>query len=187
MLIFFPREAHGTFAENQKCHAIRKAYQVVLIPKYTWSSPWITLILIFTHCVASSCNSHDKYWTAVERIQQLWTGIQVASSLTQLKWYSFMVGLVLWSVKDSSHLFAWHSQAMNKTTAKKHVESVSRQYVNAKRSTAEYENITRGLIRGGTSTPLQGTPQETQQVWGEREREIENRRRDLSLQLHSWL
>lgn len=65
----------------------------------------------------------------------------------------------------------WHSQAMNKTTAKKHVESVSRQYVNAKRSTAEYENITRGLIRGGTSTPLQGTPQETQQVWGERERE----------------
>jgi len=76
---------------------------------------------------------------------------------------------------------------MNKTTAKKHVESVSRQYVNAKRSTAEYENITRGLIRGGTSTPLQGTPQETQQggvcVGGGRERE--NRRRNLSLQLHS--
>ena len=104
IFFFFPREAHGTFAENQKCHAIRKAYQVVLIPKYTWSSLWITLILIFTHCVASGCNSHDKYWTAVERIQQLWTGIQVASSLTQLKWYSCMVGLMLWSVMDSRHL-----------------------------------------------------------------------------------
>ena len=42
--------------------------------------------------------------------------------------------------------------------------------MNAKRSTVEYENITRGLLRGGTSTPLQGTPQETQQVKRERER-----------------
>ena len=62
---------------------------------------------------------------------------------------------------------------MNKTTAKKNVESVSRQYVNAKRSTVEYENITRGLLRGGTSTPLQGTPQETQQVKRERENKEE--------------
>ena len=55
-------------------------------------------------------------------------------------------------------------QSANKTTAKRNVESVSRQYVNAKRSTGEYENLTRGLIRGGTSIPLQGTLQETQQV-----------------------
>ena len=72
---------------------------------------------------------------------------------------------------------------MNKTTAKKNVESVSRQYVNAKRSTVEYENITRGLLRGGTSTPLQGTPQEAQQVKRERERENERGRRNLGLQL----
>ena len=67
---------------------------------------------------------------------------------------------------------------MNKATAKKNVESVSRQYVNAKRSTVEYENITRGLLRGGTSTPLQGTPQETQQV--KRERERKNKEEGIS-------
>ena len=72
---------------------------------------------------------------------------------------------------------------MNKTTAKKNVESVSRQYVNAKRSTVEYENITRGLLRGGTSIPLQGTPQETQQVKGERG--IEQGRRNFGMQLHN--
>ena len=48
--------------------------------------------------------------------------------------------------------------------AKKVIESVSRQYMNAKRSANECEGFTRGLIRGGTSVPLQGNLQETQQV-----------------------
>ena len=53
---------------------------------------------------------------------------------------------------------------VNKTTAKANIESVSRLYMNAKRSAQEYENLSRGLNRGGTSTPLRGTPQEIQQV-----------------------
>ena len=53
---------------------------------------------------------------------------------------------------------------MNKMAAKTNIESVSRSYMNAKRSAQEYENISRGLNRGGTSTPLRGTPQEIQQV-----------------------
>ena len=36
--------------------------------------------------------------------------------------------------------------------------------MNAKRSAQEYENLSRGLNRGGTSIPLRGTPQEIQQV-----------------------
>ena len=36
--------------------------------------------------------------------------------------------------------------------------------MNAKRSSQEYDNISRGLIRGGTSVPLRGTPQESQQL-----------------------
>ena len=57
-----------------------------------------------------------------------------------------------------------YPQSVNKVTAKRMIESHSRQYVNAKRSAAELENITRGLIRGGTSVTLQGTPQDMQQV-----------------------
>jgi hypothetical protein len=48
--------------------------------------------------------------------------------------------------------------------AKRNVEQVSRQYVNAKRASQELESVCRGLIRGGTSVPLKGTPQEVQQV-----------------------
>ena len=55
-------------------------------------------------------------------------------------------------------------QTVNKTGAKKMIESVSRQYMNAKRSANECDGFTRGLVRGGTSVPLQGSPQETQQV-----------------------
>lgn len=55
-------------------------------------------------------------------------------------------------------------QAIDKNNAKRNIESVSRQYVNAKRSSQELEGISRGLIRGGTSVPLRGTPQEIQQV-----------------------
>ena len=57
-----------------------------------------------------------------------------------------------------------YPQTINKTTAKSNVESVSRAYMNAKRSAQEYENLSRGLNRGGTSIPLRGTPQEIQQV-----------------------
>ena len=48
--------------------------------------------------------------------------------------------------------------------SKKIVEVVSKHYINAKRSSHEMEGVTRGLIRGGTSVPLRGTPQEVQQV-----------------------
>ena len=48
--------------------------------------------------------------------------------------------------------------------SKKIVEVVSKLYINAKRSSHEMEGVTRGLIRGGTSVPLRGTPQEVQQV-----------------------
>ena len=36
--------------------------------------------------------------------------------------------------------------------------------MNAKRSAQEYDSISRGLIRGSTSVPLRGTPQESQQL-----------------------
>ncbi len=58
----------------------------------------------------------------------------------------------------------FHVQTVNKLGAKRAIENLSRQYVHAKRSSTELENVTRGLLRGGTSIPLQGTPQETQQV-----------------------
>ena len=57
-----------------------------------------------------------------------------------------------------------HVQAESKTMAKSNIESVSRHYMNAKRSAQEYENLSRGLNRGGTSIPLRGSPQEIQQV-----------------------
>lgn len=55
-------------------------------------------------------------------------------------------------------------QATNASTAKRIIDSVSRTYVHAKRAAVELENCTRGLIKGGTSVPLQGTPQEFRQV-----------------------
>lgn len=55
-------------------------------------------------------------------------------------------------------------QAVDKNNAKRNVEQVSRHYVTAKRCSQEQENVSRGLIRGGTSVPLRGTPQEMQQV-----------------------
>ena len=57
-----------------------------------------------------------------------------------------------------------HTQTVDKINAKRNIEAFSRQYVNAKRSAQEYDNLSRGLIRGGTSIPLRGTPQELQQV-----------------------
>lgn len=56
------------------------------------------------------------------------------------------------------------SQMNAKAAAKRNIDSVSRGYVHAKRASAELENCTRGLIRGGTSVPLQGTSQEVHQV-----------------------
>lgn len=44
------------------------------------------------------------------------------------------------------------------------IDGVSKAYFSAKRSTYEYENVTRGIIRGSTSVPPQGTIQEMQQV-----------------------
>lgn len=55
-------------------------------------------------------------------------------------------------------------QTYAKAAAKRNIDSVSRGYVHAKRASAELENCTRGLIRGGTSVPLQGTSQEVHQV-----------------------
>jgi cleavage stimulation factor subunit 3 len=55
-------------------------------------------------------------------------------------------------------------QVYAKAAAKRNIDSVSRAYVHAKRASAELENCTRGLIRGGTSIPLQGTPQEVHQL-----------------------
>ena len=48
--------------------------------------------------------------------------------------------------------------------AKKMTDAHTKVYSCAKRATHEYENVTRGLIRGATSIPPQGTIQETQQV-----------------------
>ena len=48
--------------------------------------------------------------------------------------------------------------------AKKLIESQSRLYICAKRASHEYDAITRGLVRGGTSVPPQSTLQESQQV-----------------------
>lgn len=85
-------------------------------------------------------------------------------------------------------LFLTHTctlaQMTNKTTAKRNIDSVSRAYMNAKRASSELENCTRGLIRGGTSVPLQGTPQEMHQVqyhggWGAR-----NKRGSMVIFLH---
>ena len=55
-------------------------------------------------------------------------------------------------------------QAVNSNSSKKMMDAMSKAYINAKRSSHELEGITRGLIRGGTSVPLRGTPQEVQQV-----------------------
>ncbi len=55
-------------------------------------------------------------------------------------------------------------QEVNKLGAKRAIENLSRQYVHAKRGSSEMESVTRGLLRGGTSVPLQGSAQETQQV-----------------------
>lgn len=51
-----------------------------------------------------------------------------------------------------------------KAAAKRNIDGVSRAYVHAKRASAELENCTRGLIRGGTAIPIQGIPQEVHQV-----------------------
>ncbi len=48
--------------------------------------------------------------------------------------------------------------------AKKMTDSYGKAYSCAKRATHEYENVTRGLIRGATPVPPQGTIQELQQV-----------------------
>ena len=55
-------------------------------------------------------------------------------------------------------------QGVNKNTAKKLVESISRQYMNAKRASHEYEGVIRGLNRSNISVPLVGSVQELQQV-----------------------
>ena len=52
----------------------------------------------------------------------------------------------------------------NKMNAKRNIDTVSRHYLNAKRSAQEYDGIARGLIRGSTSVPMRGTPQESQQL-----------------------
>ena len=56
------------------------------------------------------------------------------------------------------------AQSDSKVNAKRNIDSISRQYLNAKRSAQEYDGISRGLIRGSTSVPLKGTPQESQQL-----------------------
>ena len=44
------------------------------------------------------------------------------------------------------------------------IDSISKIYSSAKRASYEYENITRGLVRGNTPVPPVGTIQEMQQV-----------------------
>ena len=74
-------------------------------------------------------------------------------------------GNYVYLLKSGYHFFfILVFQSEIKLTSKRNIESVSRQYVNAKRSSQEYDNISRGLIRGGTSVPLRGTPQESQQL-----------------------
>lgn len=48
--------------------------------------------------------------------------------------------------------------------AKKILDMYNKLYSSAKRASYEYENITRGLTRGITAVPPQGTIQESQQV-----------------------
>jgi cleavage stimulation factor subunit 3 len=55
-------------------------------------------------------------------------------------------------------------QNVNKSSAKKVTEAVSKAYFSAKRATYDYENVTRSLVRGTTSVPPQGTIQEIQQL-----------------------
>ena len=96
-------DAQGTFAENQKIQAVRKAYQqAVIIP--------------------------------MMNIEQIWRDYNT------------------------------FEQGVNKNTAKKLVENMSRQYMNAKRASHEYEAIMRGLNRGNISLPLVGSSQELQQL-----------------------
>ncbi|XP_019857540.1 PREDICTED: cleavage stimulation factor subunit 3 [Amphimedon queenslandica] len=52
----------------------------------------------------------------------------------------------------------------NKSLAKKVLEVQNKLYSNAKRASYEYENVTRGLVRGSTSVPPQGAIQEAQQL-----------------------
>ena len=55
-------------------------------------------------------------------------------------------------------------QMANKSLAKKVLEVQNKFYSNAKRASYEYENVTRGLVRGSTSVPPQGAVHEAQQV-----------------------
>ncbi|XP_064401775.1 cleavage stimulation factor subunit 3-like [Halichondria panicea] len=96
-------DAQGTFAENQKSQALRKAYQRAVV-------------------------------TPLANLEQMW------------KEYNFF------------------ENTDNKMNAKRNIDTVSRHYLNAKRSAQEYDGIARGLIRGSTSVPMRGTPQESQQL-----------------------
>lgn len=55
-------------------------------------------------------------------------------------------------------------QSVNKLLAKKLIDDKTRDYMNARRVSKEYEAITRGLVRGNPSVPVQGTADEIKQL-----------------------
>ncbi|XP_031552725.1 cleavage stimulation factor subunit 3-like [Actinia tenebrosa] len=55
-------------------------------------------------------------------------------------------------------------QGINKTLAKKLIDDKTRDYMNARRMSKEFEALTRGLVRGAPSTPHLGTPEEVKQL-----------------------
>ncbi|XP_073238338.1 cleavage stimulation factor subunit 3-like isoform X1 [Porites lutea] len=55
-------------------------------------------------------------------------------------------------------------QSVNKMLAKKLIDDKTRDYMNARRVAKEYEAMTRGLIRGNPSVPVQGSAEELKQL-----------------------
>ena len=55
-------------------------------------------------------------------------------------------------------------QSTNHIVAKKLLDEKSRDYVVSRRVAKEYEAVTRGLLKGGTAVPPNGSPEEMQQV-----------------------
>ncbi|XP_074613166.1 cleavage stimulation factor subunit 3-like isoform X2 [Acropora palmata] len=55
-------------------------------------------------------------------------------------------------------------QSVNKALAKKLIDDKTREYMNARRVAKEYEAITRGLVRGNPSVPINGSSEENKQL-----------------------
>ncbi|XP_067035350.1 cleavage stimulation factor subunit 3-like [Acropora muricata] len=55
-------------------------------------------------------------------------------------------------------------QSVNKALAKKLIDDKTREYMNARRVAKEYEAITRGLVRGNPSVPINGSSDENKQL-----------------------